>query len=436
MALSEKVAATTQFRQPSWSMSGASDTRQESLPVWGSYLFARLWTDPPSSQSGAVFGDDGSPAACLAVDLVKASAGVPVQSRGNVLVVGFQSIQSAISAARQLQWAMQGISESPLMQGNSVALLIQSAPEVQGNEVPQILDQVAPGQILLSDKACQLFENIPGLPLQATSDTRLRELLWRVQDDQATPASDEQFYAELLAMHGLEYHPPQEFAPVITPAEVSSFGEEGLEAPGGVAAIVQLLRANPRWLIGGGVAAAVLLGLLIIPHLFSGKSESTVNPTSTAPESTGGTPNVTPPAGSSAPAPASQGKTSPAQQTQDKNKKTPAVANNQPAQQQPPSKSKANVPNVSWVKDNESVPAKIQVAPPAPKQEQPAQRGSKCDMDQSEILLTLNQAERARGRGKYSDALRQFSDVLACEPNNARAKEGLELVKRAKDAQN
>jgi len=438
VALSEKVAATTQFREPGWSTPGASIAHQESIPVWGAYLFARLWADTPNGHPGAGFGDNSSPAACMVIDLVKASAGVPVQSRGDVLMAGFPTLPSAISVARRLQWAMQGISESSGLQGNSVALLIQPAAEVVGNDAPQILDQVAPGQILLSEKACQLFENLPGLPLQATGDSRLRELLWRVQDDQATPSADEQFFAELLGMQGLEYHPPEQFEPAFSAVETSA--EETHESAGGVAGILVLLRANLRWVMGGVGVLAVLLGALTIPRFFSGKPE---NPAVSSP-SPAETPAATSPDSSSSPtsSAASQSKGQSTSQGQDRNKKAGAVANSKPAlAAENSSKSNSNVPNVNWVKPdekrNEPHPAQQKVeqvvAPPASKAES---RGGNCVLDQGEISGILGQAQRNLDRGKYDDAIRQFNNVLGCDPNNQRARDGIQKAKNSKEAEN
>jgi hypothetical protein len=430
------MAATTQFRTTNWATSSAPDPHQENLPAWGAYLFVRLWTDAPRNLTGGVFGEHTSPAASLAIDLVKASAGIPVQSRGDVLSVGFQSIPSAISAARRLQWAMQGFSESPDLQANSLALLIQAPAEVQGSDIPPILDQVAPGQILLSDKASQLFENLPGLPLQNTGDAQLRELLWRVQDDQATPASDEHFFAELLSMQGLEYHPPEQFASDFPSVEASSSIEEGRPTTEGVAGILELLRSNPRWVMGGVGVLVVLLGALTIPRLFSNKPGSPAVPAAASAEN----PIATAPASSSPPAasPAAAGSPLKGQGAgQDRNKKTGAVANSKPgpaAEGSP--KSKSNVPNVSWVKGNETVPVAPQSVPAAPRQEPAAQRGGHCELDQGEITGALGQAEKNLARGKYDDAIRQFNNVLGCDPNNARARDGIQRAKSAKETEN
>jgi hypothetical protein len=66
----------------------------------------------------------------------------------------------------------------------------------------------------------------------------------------------------------------------------------------------------------------------------------------------------------------------------------------------------------------------------------PDVHASKCDMSASEISGTLDLAERSFQRSKYDAAERQFRTVLSCDPNNPRAREGLEKVHAAKESEN
>jgi hypothetical protein len=68
--------------------------------------------------------------------------------------------------------------------------------------------------------------------------------------------------------------------------------------------------------------------------------------------------------------------------------------------------------------------------PPKAVEPPPAPRG-KCDLEPSQYSGQIDQAARNLGRGKYADAVRQFSAVLACDPGNGRAKEGLERARMA-----
>ena len=61
--------------------------------------------------------------------------------------------------------------------------------------------------------------------------------------------------------------------------------------------------------------------------------------------------------------------------------------------------------------------------------------GGKCDLDANLIPKALDQAEKSRDQGNYDAAVRQFRSVLACEPDNPRARSGLERVLFAKQTE-
>jgi hypothetical protein len=58
---------------------------------------------------------------------------------------------------------------------------------------------------------------------------------------------------------------------------------------------------------------------------------------------------------------------------------------------------------------------------------QKKQRGN-CALDSNMLPRMLDQADRNREQGHYSDAARQYRSVLNCDSNNARAHSGLELT--------
>jgi hypothetical protein len=75
---------------------------------------------------------------------------------------------------------------------------------------------------------------------------------------------------------------------------------------------------------------------------------------------------------------------------------------------------------------------------PPPKIETPAaaevvenKPRSGCDIPIDEIPTLISQAENLAGRGKYREAEHKFNAVTACEPSNARAREGLIQVRAA-----
>jgi hypothetical protein len=72
----------------------------------------------------------------------------------------------------------------------------------------------------------------------------------------------------------------------------------------------------------------------------------------------------------------------------------------------------------------------------AAKASEPALKG-KCDLEPSQYSGQVDLAWKNLGRGKYADAQREFGAVLACDPSNGRAREGLERAKlAARQAQN
>jgi hypothetical protein len=424
VASSENMAATKQFRDPSRIAPQPVVQPGVSALASGAFLSLRLWTD--SAGSGPLFAADAVPAACFALDLVSASEGSLVESQEDILVAGFPSIQPAIAAARRLQWGIQGISETDTGQSTAVAALIQSAAEMSEGNSRELLDRSAPGQILLSERASHLYEKLPGVLLRPVNDAPLRELLWRGPDDQSTPLFDEQMFAHLLELQGLEYQP---FEP--PPAlELDAFDPEpyqtGVAAPPESFTLSSILAdpAKKRYvLIGLGVAAALLLIVLGLHFSHGGNTQPVTQPTgATTPqaiENLSPAANLTPSAnaGSSPSQDRSKHATLPVAEKA----KTPAGQSGQPV-----------LPKSVAIKTPEPQP----VQPPAPKVvEVPQSSKSNCDLDSSQIGGALDQAEKSLARGKYDAAQRQFRDVLACEPGNSRARSGLERVRQAREAE-
>lgn len=61
--------------------------------------------------------------------------------------------------------------------------------------------------------------------------------------------------------------------------------------------------------------------------------------------------------------------------------------------------------------------------------------GESCQLIPTDVIRHLQRAERDSGNGKYDDAERLYNDVLACEPNNERARTGLEHTRKARAAE-
>jgi len=72
---------------------------------------------------------------------------------------------------------------------------------------------------------------------------------------------------------------------------------------------------------------------------------------------------------------------------------------------------------------------------PSVREETPKLPSESCQLIPSDVARHLERADRARGRGEYVDAERQYKDVLACEANNERASTGLAKTKQAEEAE-
>jgi serine/threonine protein kinase len=57
----------------------------------------------------------------------------------------------------------------------------------------------------------------------------------------------------------------------------------------------------------------------------------------------------------------------------------------------------------------------------------------RCQLDSEDVPRRLERAANEHGNGHYIDAERLYKEVLACQPNNAHAREGLEKTRKAKE---
>ncbi len=405
------MGTTSQIRGPAQAAAQVSSPAEGKPSTFTAFLSVRIWA---SSESGPLLWESGAAAVCLAADLIAASEGAQVSSQGGVLVAGFPSIQPAVSTARRLQWAVQGFSEAEDLRGTSVAVLVHSADDISsetgGGGVQDALEQTGPGQILLTGKASQLFEDLPGFSMQAIEGSGLRELLWRHPESQSSRSADDRFITQTIRQQGLEDELFIEPEQPVTPDE-----DLFLEADSGTPVPVRpgLLRRRSTWLIAGGCAAAFLLGAVAIYH--PAKDEPRPAPKAPAPSAMT-TPPAAPAVHPAAEIPKSPSSTaaSPAQTVPETPVERPKRPERKP---QPPT---------------EAVVPKPEPKPPEPPRERP---GGKCDLEPDEISGTIDRAEKSFGRGQYSAALRQFGAVVECEPGNGRAREGLERVRRAMAAE-
>jgi hypothetical protein len=412
------MAVSTQSRKPERAQAQNSTRTQGIAAPREACLSVRLWAPSGNSESLPSLWENESPAACLILDLIAASEGIPASRQGEVLTATFPTFQTAVFAARRLQWAVQGFSEAERLQATSLALLVHSPDEEHGETIAEdalhSLEQAAPGEILLTEKASQPFDRLPGFPLQVASGDGLWELVWRAPESQSTRSYDEQILAQLVEQHGVD-HPEHQEQPPAAHADYAGHAEaDYMREP-------ENARGSSRGkMIGIAVAALVVVGAAIF-YFTQGKSNPTPTPDQTQAQ--------TQPQTEQQPATAAQG--------------GPASSSGPAAR---PAKQERNgAPAAAKTPQN---PAKAEVKPPpvapapAPERERPAPKpaepppsrassNARCDMDPSQYSGLIDQAWKNLGRGKYNDAKRQFVAVLACDPGNARAKEGMERARMA-----
>jgi hypothetical protein len=368
----------------------------------------RLWRNREDDTPGEVFSTSLDPAVCLAIDMLVASRGDVVQTHGKTLLVAFSDVSTAILAARRLQWAFQGLSESDRFAGTAIAILIQSRQDLPDQQTDDSfcapLEQAAPGQILLAQKASQFLDDLPGLAIETTHDPALRELIWRRPDGEPSIAADEQTLFRNIKGQGYGDFAPTGQTPDAwdnSPAAEDDLSSElgQLDGPlrqsnaGGLWAGL----GNKRWIIWSGSAAALIFAVaLTVIALHRQSPVPTVAQPPAKVQTTPGSPPTTPSE------PAATPKTSVQAET-------------------PPAKAAAS---------------RTSKAPPAkPRDEAAKEPSGSCESpNAADAKRTLERAEKSLHNGKYADAKRGFQSVLGCEGTSADAREGLQRVKARQDA--
>jgi len=410
------MAVSTQSRKPERAEAQSATRTQGIAAPREACLSVRLWTASGNSEPLPSLWENESPAACLILDQITASEGIPASRQGEVLTATFPTFQTAVFTARRLQWAVQGFSEAERLQATSLALLVHSPDEEHGETIAEdalhSLEQAAPGEILLTEKASQPFDRLPGFPLQVASGDGLWELLWRASESQSTRSYDEQILAQLIEQQGGQAPPPERHEQQLA-AEADYAGQaeaEDLREP-------EHERGSSRGkMVGLAVAALVVVGAVIF-YITQGKS----NP-APAPDQA-----QTQPQTEQQPARAAQGgPASPSGSSARLSKQERAEAAAAARTPQNPAKAEVKPPPVAPAPERERPAPKPAEPPPAR-----ASSNARCDLEPSQYSGLVDQAWKNLGRGKYNDAKRQFGAVLACDPGNARAKDGLEHARNA-----
>lgn len=177
MALWGSMAALDQSRENGQAGSPAPTVAINIGPVTGSVLYVRLWTRREAGQPARAGQESTDPAVCLTTDLLRASGADPVETDGRVCVARFSTLQAGILAARRLQWAAQGFSESENPVETAIAVLVQQAEDspdaLAGGPYPAVLERAAPGQILMTNNVGKDLEEMAGFSLGGSLGNRV-----------------------------------------------------------------------------------------------------------------------------------------------------------------------------------------------------------------------------------------------------------------------
>ena len=413
------MAASTQSRKPERAAEQSATRTQGIAAPREACLSVRLWTASSDSEPLPSLWENESPAACLILDQIAASEGIPASRQGEVLTATFPTFQTAVFAARRLQWAVQGFSEAERLQATSLALLVHSSEEEHGETIAEdalhSLEQAAPGEILLTEKAGQPFDRLPGFPLQVASGDGLWELVWRAPESQSTRSYDEQILAQLIEQRGVD-HPEHHEQPRAAEANYAGQAEaDYMREPENARGI------SRGKMIGIAVAALVVVGAVIF-YFTPGKSNPAPAADQAQTQAQTQSQTVQQPAMAAQGGPASPSGSPPARLTKQERAEATAAARTQ----QNPAKAEVKPPPVAPAPERER---------PAPKPAEPppsrANSNGRCDVDPSQYGGLIDQAWKNLGRGKYNDAKRQFGAVLACDPGNSSARTGMERARMA-----
>jgi hypothetical protein len=338
------------------------------------------------------------------MDMLGASGGVPDPPQGAALQSRFFNLQSALLAARRLQWGLEGLAESSGVAA-SAAMLIHSVDEPNAGSATHTLERLSPGQVLLSAGMADPVQQLPGFAVRPAFDGNWRELQWQSQGASTSLASDEQSVLGLIRALGRQdpCPPPAEApTPPAPPPVTATTGVFHAPASLGRSLEEPEPAAGPFWkkpwvLVSAGAMVLVLVAAMIIPMMTSGGRPKP--PVADAPTQT------------AAPAPAPS---------------TP------PSSSQP-----SGAGSVAPEKPHDQKPSPKTSRPPKPlanpggmtEPSTPKPPAGSCDLTEGEIPLSLQRAQTLMYAGKLEDAQDAFQHLVSCPSARDRALDGLRQVK-------
>jgi hypothetical protein len=342
----------------------------------------------------------------LIEDAVASRRGVLLSAKGDLYISQLKRAADALVVSREVQLGLEGFRARHGSAPVAVSIAIDAgedepaasveaeqpaaAEQEPPHELVTLLKLSKPAQILLTHDLCAQVTAIKGLPLRSFPGRfGVYEYVWTAEEKlellqsepqltlAALPAAKEKNSAAAGVTKAVEAR---------TSPAATAFPQAALDDTPAKAAPV---RAAPaKMLIWGGAGLAAVAALAVIGILVLHR-----------------------PAGNRAPA-SVPANVSPA----------PAVASPQPAAVEVPVAKPAGKPRAASPIHSAAKPV---VREPVQEANVPAAPSADCTLG-ADLPRYVGLGEQARGRGDYATALRIFREVLACDPNNAGAKEGLE----------
>jgi hypothetical protein len=296
VALTDKMAASKQSRRPAQATPlPPAIALARSLPA-GAVLYIRLWGGEETHILPSPASESPGLPLCLTMDMIAACGGSISETHGQVLVARFSSFQDGVLAARRLQWAAQGLLETPTFHSTGVAVLVHSPEDALDPKAKDAsfyaLSQGSAGQILFTHGAAGYAESLPGYVFGAGADGALRELQWGGSGGQQTRSKDDDTIAGLIEKKG----PEAKAKAYPVQADVSSFNVSGnvhptpsasgqAEKETGQSSTRQSGQRRVKLLWIGGVASAAILLLVafLVLRSFVQSTHSASVPVASAP---------------------------------------------------------------------------------------------------------------------------------------------------------
>lgn len=386
-------------------------------------MIIRLWVRPKQIPRPLASGQNNHiQLQHLVENLVRSREGILQSSNEEFLSCAFDYASTALSAAKQLQWAIQGYHMHRSAPATAAAIALGSEPSGTGklaepeyhgrSDLESLLDLAKPSQVLITHSTYQSLQEFPGMEFRSFSERAgVYEYLWTDAEKLAEFQQAPEFSVPIvqpvvipeIADH--ENGLPTPVLPPHQPIQTDLLARVSIALAQAVATASSLLSSgarrvqhalSSRWVritAASAIVALLIATVIFFTHRFGAPSQLPATGAASQPAAS----RLRPPPKTTSSAQATGAQTT-------LNRDTNAVATSNEA----------------------SPPAKTVAKPPVTSVEPKAN----CTIA-GQVSVYLNMAERNRANGKYKDAERQFREILNCEPNNEQAREGLNKAVRA-----